>query len=136
MNQENLPGNLEPTLEEIQDQFETWRQTRQKRAPIPERLWEAAVGLSKDYSILQISKALRLNYTDLKHRVLAQDAHGIVKTDKTPTFIELDFKQPTSLPQYVIKMQKPNGSKMKLYFTAETRVDLLELSKCFWRDGS
>jgi hypothetical protein len=136
MNRESQPENLEPTLEEVHNQFETWRQTRQKRTPIPEGLWEAAAGLSKNYTILQISKALRLNYTDLKHRVLAQDAHGIVKAEKTPTFIELDFKQPNSLPQCVIKMQKPNGSKMKLYFTAETRVDLLELSKCFWRDGS
>ena len=136
MNQESLPESLPPRLEEIRDQFETWRRTRQKRGPIPDRLWEAAVGLSGNYTILQISKALRLNYTDLKHRVLAQDAHGIVKTDKTPPFIELDFKQPNSLPQCVIKMQKPNGSKMKLYFTAETRVDLLELSKCFWRNGS
>ena len=136
MKQESQPENVKPALEEIHDQFETWRQTRQKRAPIPERLWEAAVGLSKHYTILQISKALRLNYTDLKHRVLAQDAHGIVKTDKAPPFIELDFKQPTSLPQYVIKMQKPNGSKMKLYFTAERRVDLLELSKCFWSNGA
>jgi hypothetical protein len=26
---------------------------------------------------------LRLNYTDLKHRVLAQDAHGAVKAEET-----------------------------------------------------
>ena len=136
MNQENLPESLEPTLEEIHDQFETWRQTRQKRGPIPEPLWEAAVGLSKNHSIFEISKVLRLNYTDLKHRVLARDTHSIVKTDKTPTFIELDLQHPNSLPQCVIKMQKANGSKMKLYFTAETRVDLLQLSKCFWSNGS
>jgi hypothetical protein len=136
MNQESLPENLEPTLEAIHDQFENWRQTRKKRAPIPEPLWEAAVGLSKNYSILHISKTLRLNYSDLKHRVLAQDVQGIVKTDKAPSFIELDLQQPNPLPQCVIKMQKPNGSKMKMYFTAETRVDLLELSKCFWSNGS
>ena len=136
MNRESQPENLEPALEEVHNQFETWRQTRQKRAPIPERLWEAAVGLSKHYTILQISKALRLNYTDLKHRVLAQDAHGIAKPEKTPPFIELDLQHPNWQPQCVIKMQKPNGSKMKLYFTAERRVDLLELSKCFWSNGA
>ena len=136
MNQESQAENVKPTLEEIHDQFETWRQTRQKREPIPERLWEAAVGLSKNYSILQISKTLRLNYTDLKHRVLARDAHGIVKTDKIASFIELDLPQPNSLLHCVVKMQKANGSKMKLYFTAQRCVDLLQLSKCFWSNGS
>ena len=50
MNQESLPESLTPSLEEIRDQFETWRHTRQNRAPIPDRLWEAALGLSGNYS--------------------------------------------------------------------------------------
>jgi hypothetical protein len=136
MNQESLPESLTPSLEEIRDQFETWRHTRQKRGPIPDRLWEAAVGLSGNYTILQISKALRLNYTDLKHRVLAQDAHGAVKAEETAGFIEFNLAQPISLGQSVIKMEKPNGAKMKMYFTAETRLDFLQLSKSFWSHGS
>jgi hypothetical protein len=122
MKQESLPGSLIPRLEEIQDQFETWRRTRQRLEPIPERLWEAAVGLSKNYSILQITKTLRLNYTDLKPRVLAPDANGNVKTDNPASFMELDLRQPTSLFHCVVKTQKANRSKMKLYFTAQRLI--------------
>lgn len=70
MNHQSIP-TLRPTMEELRNQFETWRKTRQQRAPIPDALWRAAVSLSKDYSILQISKALRLNYNDLKKHTQA-----------------------------------------------------------------
>ena len=125
-----------PTLEGIQKQFETWRQTREKRAPIPAPLWDAAVNLSKDYSILQISKALRLNYTDLKDRVLSQPDEEIVKVEHNLPFIELDFEQTKSSSHCVIEMEKSNGAKMKMYFTGERSLDLLELGKSFWRNGS
>ena len=135
MNQES-PSNLRPTLEDIQNQFETWRRTRQRRAPIPARLWEAAVNLSEDYSILQISKVLRLNYTDLKHRVLAQTDEEIVNAKHNLPFIELDFEQTKSPNHCVIEMEKSNGAKLKMYFTGERSLDLLELGKSFWSNGS
>jgi len=34
-------------LKEIQKQFEDWRNTRQKREPIAEALWEAAVRVAQ-----------------------------------------------------------------------------------------
>lgn len=135
MNQENLPDS-KSTLEGIQNQFETWRQTREKRAPIPAPLWEAAVNLTKDYTILQISKALRLNYTDLKDRVLSQPDEEIVKVKHNLPFIELDFEQTKSPGHCAIEMEKSNGAKLKMYFTGERSLDLLELGKCFWRNGS
>ncbi len=135
MNQENLPDSR-PTLKDIQNQFEIWRRTREKRVPIPAPLWEAAVNLSKDYTILQISKALRLNYTDLKDRVLSQPDEEIVKVEHNLPFIELDFEQPKSPSHCVIEMEKSNGAKLKMYFTGERSLDLLELGKSFWRNGS
>ena len=135
MKQESLPDS-KPSLGDIQNQFETWRRTREKRVPIPAPLWEAAVNLSKDYTILQISKTLRLNYTDLKHRVLAQPDKEIVKAKHNLPFIELDFEQPKPPSHCAIEMEKSNGAKLKMYFTGERSLDLLELGKSFWRNGS
>ncbi len=135
MNREYLP-RVNPGLKEIQNQFETWRQTRQKRTPIPDALWQAAVSLAKNHSILEISKALRLNYTDLKHRVLAQNNEGDFQTNQNHTFIELDLQQPVSPPRCVIEMEKSNGAKMKMHFTGNTHLDFLELGKSFWSNGS
>lgn len=69
MEQQNTPA-LQPTLEEVSAQLEHWRQIkRNHREPIPKKLWQAVVELSRQHSISSVSKALRLSYTDLKKHV-------------------------------------------------------------------
>lgn len=77
---------LKPNLAQVRDQFENWRKTRQKRTAIPEALWDAAVSLSKDYSTLQISKALRLHYTTLKNRIQAEHRGSHPRSNLWPCF--------------------------------------------------
>ena len=60
MKQECLPV-VKPTIEEIQEQFILWRNSRRCRGPVPEQFWEAAVSLAEDYSIGHICKVLGLN---------------------------------------------------------------------------
>ncbi|MBW1959619.1 MAG: hypothetical protein JRI63_14035 [Deltaproteobacteria bacterium] len=69
MEQQNT-FTLQPSLAEVCDRFKHWRQTRKsRREPVPQQLWQAAVQLAGRYSINEISRALRLNYTDLKNYV-------------------------------------------------------------------
>ena len=136
MNQESLPESLTPSLEEIRDQFETWRHTRQKRGPIPDRLWEAAVGLSGNYTILQISKALGLNYTDLKHRINAYRSTCEQSDVSTSGFIELGLSDPMRPAESMVEMADQKGATMRMYFKGEAGLDLLELGKAFWSKRS
>ena len=62
---QQLAPSTRPTLEEIKQQFEHWRETRPKRSPIPNHLWTSAVQLAQEHSICKIAKALRLNYKHL-----------------------------------------------------------------------
>jgi len=64
----NYPTSI-PSLSEVKEQFKIWRRTRKSPRPIPEKLWEAAVSLTANHSISQISKELVLGYTGLKKRV-------------------------------------------------------------------
>ena len=59
-------------LKEIQKQFENWRKTKQKREPIPEALWEAAVSVTQYNPIGRISKILQLDHRKLKKLVRAR----------------------------------------------------------------
>ena len=69
MEQQNT-SNLQPTIEEVRDKLEHWRKIkRNHREPIPKKLQQEAVELSRQHSISIVLKALRLNYTDLKDRV-------------------------------------------------------------------
>jgi len=127
---------LKPTLEEVRDQFESWRKSRERRTAIPETLWEAAVILSKEYSVFQISKALRLNFTSLKNRVQASNSCFSAKTDSDPAFVELDFGRSIFSAECLVEMEDKSGSKMKMHLKGVTGVDLLELGKAFWSKGS
>ena len=124
------------TLEEIREQFETWRKTREKRTTIPDVLWEAAISLSPRYSLCQVSKALRLNYSDLKLRVQASQSFLQSSPVIDPAFIDLGLKNPIFPAECTIEMEDQNGAKMRMYFKGEAGLDLLELGKVFWSKGS
>jgi len=54
-------------MEQARQQLERWRSTRAHRSPIPEPLWALAVQLARRYGIFATARALRLDYTRLKH---------------------------------------------------------------------
>jgi hypothetical protein len=129
--------SLQSRLEDVRNQFENWRHRRAKRAPIPKSLWQAAILLYPDHSVYEISKALRLNYTDLKHRVEAQRCVFQPASVSEPAFIELgDLTAPMATAQCIVEMQAQDGAKMKMYFKGDVGLDLLQLSKAFWSQGA
>jgi hypothetical protein len=61
------PGQV-VTLEAVQEQFRTWRNTPHRDRRIPEELWHAAVRLCAEHSLGKVASALRLDYRTLKFR--------------------------------------------------------------------
>ncbi len=130
------PANKKSPLEQVQKQFELWRRSRAKRGAIPDALWQAAIMLFPDYPVHRISKALRLNYTDLKHRVNAHRSTYEQPDVNTAGFIELGLSDPMRPAECIIEMADQKGATMRMYFKGETGLDLLELGKAFWSKPS
>jgi hypothetical protein len=130
------PANKKLTVEQVQKQFEHWRRSRAKRGAIPDALWQAAIMLFPDYPVHRISKALRVNYTDLKHRVNAHRSTCEQSDVSTAGFIELGLSAPMPPDQCIIEMADQKGATMRMYFKGETGLDLLELGKAFWSKPS
>ena len=127
---------LSPDIADVVNQFERWRQTRKsRREPIPEQLWQAAVQLAGRYSINKVSKALRLNYTDLKNHVHGRPRRQAVKPVQSAAFIELNCKNPFVESEYIIEMENKDGSRMKWHVKGGVELDLLKLGKTFWSNG-
>ena len=57
-------------LAETQHVFTGWRVAQKKGEPIPDELWEKALGLLSHFPMKKVAKALRLNEEDLKNRAL------------------------------------------------------------------
>ena len=139
MNKQYLPV-LRPapklTLEEAQERFKYWRETRKSRKPIPKELWDAAITLSKEHSINKVSKALRLNYTALRNHIHGINPKKPIKKPSASAFIELDFDKGVSTSECIVEMEKRCGAKMRMCFRGKTDFDPLSLSKAFWNNGA
>lgn len=88
------------SIEDVKYQFKNWRKTREKRCPIPEELWNAAVRLTQDYSVSHVARTLRLNYTRLKQRVTDfqpdTEEDRNIKEEDTATCLPLTISQEDS----------------------------------------
>jgi len=130
-------ADRQPSLEEVRDQFEDWRHTRKnRREPIPSQLWKAAVKLSDSYSMHSISKALRLNYSDLKARVDEQFAADKAKALPAADFIDLGCSQNFFESECIVQMQTVCGLKMKMSVKGKVDYNLLQLAKAFLAKGT
>ena len=119
------------TLDQVCQRFEHWRQTREKRCPIPEKLWQAAESLYPEYSIYNISKALRLNYTDLKQRLEAKQPAFVPPSINSAEFIEVKVNSAIRPAECLVEMEDPIGAKMRMHFKGDAGLDLLELGRIF-----
>ena len=118
------------SLETVRAAFEQWRSTREKRSRIPENLWEAAVSLSPFYSALCISKTLRLNYRELRHRI------GMHSSRNGPyQFVELNVEHVFSSGQCFMELRSPAGFEIKIRTMAAFPHQLTQLIGCFMDHG-
>ncbi|MBW1867303.1 MAG: hypothetical protein JRE58_09810 [Deltaproteobacteria bacterium] len=117
----------EHRLDEVRIQFEQWRNSRDKRKAIPEALWDAAASLYPAQSLHQISKALRLNHTKLKHYVQGPSPELSMPA---ASFIEVDLAGPASPCKGIAEMRHQNGDMMTMQ-VMDSR-DLMKLARLFW----
>ena len=138
---DNIANSTIPTkrssLEVVRNQFEVWRKRRPCRGPIPEALWEAAVGLCGEHSIFEVCRVLRVNYNGLKDRVLrAGRLDPLMKPCSDIGFVKLDMGSPKSFSECWVEMEAPGGSRMRISFKGSLRdFDPVGLSQVFWRQG-
>ena len=102
---DTVTGNP-PKIETVQKRFEAWRSSRaSRREPIPQHLWQAAVGLCREHSISHVSQQLRLSYSDLKKRI-SEDHYPPVQ------FMEIDID--TLSGRWQIECDRPDGSRLRM----------------------
>ena len=119
------------TLSEVKEQFKTWRKTRKSPRPIPKKLWTAAVSLTANHSISQISRELVLDYSALKKRAAIKNKNSAASMSSAG-FIEVNLEPPAAVAECIVEMQDIAGAKMRMHFRGKTDFDLLELAKAFW----
>jgi hypothetical protein len=119
------------SLSEVKEQFKTWRKTRKSPRPIPKKLWAAAVSLTTQHCLSQISKELVLDYSALKKRAAIKNKDSAASMSPSD-FMEVNLEPPAAVSECIVEMQDIVGAKMRMHFRGKTDFDLLELAKTFW----
>ena len=128
----NPEKNSEPQakMQAVSALFDQWRSTRKKRGRISENLWQVAVGLSPPYSTYEISKALRLDFKELKRRI------GDRSSRAAPSeFVELKVERLFSTGQCVMEVRSPAGFELKIQTDAALPSQCMHLLSCFLDHG-
>ena len=128
MSKEIIPLSSQ-SLQEVKQHFEHWRKTRKGRQPIPEHLWQAAAGLTKQYSINHVARLLRLNHSALKEKVE-------ISKQENPAFVEIPFPDELSPVYWTVEVDNTRGAKLRMSCQGQGAIHaLVEIGKAFWDRG-
>lgn len=125
---ETIPADME----ELRQQFESWRKTHPHRSRIPETLWTSAAQLARQHGPHRTSKVLHLDYTKLK--ALVGGNAGAKRKQVAPAFVEL--LSGDRLPECVVEFENARGKKMRIHLRGVAAPDVASLSRAFWSSRS
>jgi hypothetical protein len=112
-----VPAIKKPTLQEVLTRFETWRKNKKPGSRIPKCLWTAAVDVCDVHSLCEVSRALGLNYTELKRRYAIATQKAETQQPTSARFVELPALAMSST--YVVELSNASGATMKMTFQGQ-----------------
>ena len=126
-------------MEQVSQRVEHWRETREKRGRMPERLWAAAVALARKHGVYATAQGLRVNYDSLSARVGARRSKRRASKARGAAFVELGPAlplSPTSPTGPVVELTGADGQKLTLRLASTEELDLPGLVREFWSRGA
>jgi hypothetical protein len=121
--------SLPAPLAKAAARFETWRRRRKTRR-IPEDLWSLAATLGGRYGVSRTASALRVQYYDLRKRVVALGTPS-AESGPSPTFVEVVPGPSTARPECVVELESVSGTKVRIHASGAGIPNLAELVGLF-----
>jgi hypothetical protein len=120
------------SLEQVEQRFARWRESRTPGQRIPPDLWAAAAGVAKAYGVHRTSRELRLDYNGLKKHmgpVVPTTRRARIDTE----FVEwLGAASGVSVGECRVEMENARGAKMRVELNAGGLDALPGLCRAFW----
>ena len=116
-----------PDIQELQARLEQWRQSRPKRAPIPDELWAAAAALARRDGVNRTAAALRLDGGKLKRKM----GTSVSSARKAPAFVELMAAGASVRSEYTFELEGGNG-KLRIHCEGTSAAELAALTRALW----
>lgn len=116
---------------------ERWRNSREKRSPMPEPLWGEAVRLALIHGVSPVCRHVGLGYASLQQRVAASEDEPAPAPVDDVGFVEVSALQllGTSATQTVLELSDREGTRLTLRLAPGSEVDVLGLVESFRGHG-
>ena len=108
------------TLEAVAKHFAHWRRKKTNGERIPEELWNQALTLLETYGISQVSRTLRLSYTELdKRRKVIEAGRSRQGSGDDTAFVEIDRALIEQAPgpdatAVWMELARPDGLRLRI----------------------
>jgi len=120
-------------LEQVEERFSHWCQTRRSSERMPEALWTAAVDMAKRHGVELVAERLCISHDELTKRL----GYGNSPTyEGGADFVELFASlapQASSISACIIELSDARGTKMRIELKVNDMVSLANLSSTLWR---
>ena len=116
-------------LAEVRAELQAWRGKRRKGDRIPEEVWRRAAGAVRQYGLNPVSRALHLDYYQLKR--WAGSVGGPGPASHGPVFVEVGGTAGEAGLACVVELEKGNGTRMRICVRDTAAVDWGKLKEAF-----
>ncbi len=123
---------IAPALKQLQEHFTAWREAGRNGRRIPEELWQAATELAGQAGVNPVCRAIGLDYTKLKQRVVGSDSPPEQIAPEASSFVELAMDTVTRTPACVMEFEGRRG-KLTIRLTESSSTDVVALAKALVR---
>ena len=124
-----VDNGVPEAMRQVYRRLQRWRGQRKGRERIPEALWAAAGELAREHGVNQVSRALRLEFNQLKRRAEA-GAPGGRKRD-APGFLELIAPQTSTARKCVLELEARRG-KLRMELSGVAAAEVAGISRALW----
>ena len=128
------PANISIALSTARRQFDHWRsQQPNKRARLPEELWQKAVALAHKHGLNKTARALGLKYYSLKKHLEATATDESKPAETRCEFLELLPSPPVTTPsiECTIELEDGSGTTMRMHVKGARMADLASFAYGF-----
>lgn len=116
-------------LAEVRAELRAWRGQRRKGDRIPEEVWRRAARAVRQYGLNPVSRALHLDYYQLKR--WAGRVDGPRAASPGPGFVEVEGAAGEAGLACVVELEKGNGTRMRICVRDTVAVDWGKLKEAF-----
>ncbi len=124
-------GELPGELKKVRGELEEWRGQKSKGQRIPEDLWGAAVRAAGRHGLNRVSRALGLDYYQLKKRSGMGNVKREARRDSGPVFVELEPARVETSAACVVELEKGNDVRMRICVRDAATVDWSRMKEAF-----